>query len=54
MPASLGDVTEVEANGDDAGRRGWKLLGNQIRTQRSGFLVGIVAGIVWTAAKVAI
>ncbi len=36
------------------GRRGFKLLLRQIRAQRAGFVVGIIAGIIWTAAKVTI
>ncbi len=36
------------------GRRGWRLLRRQIRSQRNGFVVGVAAGVVWTAAKVTI
>ncbi len=35
-------------------RRGWRLLRRQIRAQRSGIVIGILAGVVWTAAKVAV
>lgn len=37
-----------------ASRRGWQLLRTQILSQWRGFTIGIVAGIVWTAAKVTI
>lgn len=36
------------------GRRGWRLLRRQIRSQRVGFGVGVIAGVVWTAAKVTV
>ena len=36
------------------GRRGARLLLGQIRIQRKGFIVGIIAGVIWTAAKVTI
>ena len=35
-------------------RRGWLLLRSQMRAQRRGLVVGILAGIIWTAAKVSI
>jgi ATP-binding cassette subfamily B protein len=35
-------------------RAGWRLLGATIRPQRTGIVIGVVAGLVWTAAKVTI
>jgi ATP-binding cassette subfamily B protein len=35
-------------------RAGWRLLGATIRPQRTGIIIGVVAGLVWTAAKVTI
>jgi ATP-binding cassette subfamily B protein len=35
-------------------RAGWRLLGTTIRPQRTGIIIGVVAGLVWTAAKVTI
>lgn len=32
--------------------RGWRLLRAQARSQRRGLIVGIVAGLIWTAAKI--
>lgn len=36
------------------GRRGWGLLKRQIRSQWAGLTVGLIAGVIWTAAKVTI
>ena len=33
---------------------GWQLLRRQIRIQRAGFVLGIGAGVIWTAAKITI
>ncbi len=38
----------------DATSLGWQLLRQQIRRQWRGFAIGIVAGTIWTAAKVAV
>ena len=35
-------------------RAGWRLLGATIRPQRTGIIIGVVAGLVWTAAKVTV
>ena len=35
-------------------RHGWQLLRRQMRSQWRGLVVGIVAGVIWTAAKVSI
>ena len=35
-------------------RAGWRLLGATIRPQRTGIIIGVVAGLIWTAAKVTI
>lgn len=44
----------VTLHDDSIGRRGAALLIAQIRAQRTGFVIGIIAGIIWTAAKVTI
>ncbi len=35
-------------------REGWRLMGSAMRPQRNYLLAGIVAGIVWTAAKITV
>ena len=35
-------------------RQGWQLLRRQMRSQWRGLVVGIIAGVIWTAAKVSI
>ena len=38
----------------NAGRRGWKLLGETLREQRRGLAIGVAVGIVWSIAKVSV
>src|SRR5438270_13022689 len=35
-------------------RAGWRLLRVAVRDQRRGIVLGVIAGLVWTAAKVAV
>lgn len=37
-----------------AGRAGWQLLGRTLRSQWRGLALGILAGLIWTAGKVAV
>jgi ATP-binding cassette subfamily B protein len=37
-----------------ARRAGWRLLLGTVRPQRTGIIIGVVAGLVWTAAKVTV
>ncbi|HET8930828.1 MAG TPA: ABC transporter ATP-binding protein [Acidimicrobiales bacterium] len=54
VPAPGGaDVTDSDTDAT-TGRRGWQLLWRQVRAQRAGLIVGILAGVVWTAAKVTV
>ncbi|MGD8862575.1 MAG: ABC transporter ATP-binding protein [Myxococcales bacterium] len=36
------------------GRPGWRLIGRTIREQRGGIALGVTAGLLWTAGKVAV
>src|SRR5207248_11535977 len=35
-------------------RAGWRLLRSALREQRRGIVFGVLAGLIWTAAKVAV
>ena len=39
---------------DSRNRHGWRLLANTLRDQRRGLVLGVLIGLVWSAAKVAI
>src|SRR3954465_6411883 len=46
---------EREAEREAAPRRaGWRLLGSSLRHERRGIAYGVVAGLIWTAAKVSV
>jgi ATP-binding cassette subfamily B protein len=38
----------------NARRAGWRLLLSTVRPQRTGIIIGVIAGLVWTAAKVTV
>jgi len=38
----------------EARRRGWRLMGEELRTQRMRLVLAAVAGLTWTAAKVSV
>ena len=56
--APVGVAARAEAGGggpaDHGGRHGWRLLRTTLRSQWRGVAVGVVVGLLWTAAKVAI
>src|SRR5699024_8575257 len=47
-------MSEHQGTSSDSAGRGWRLIGEELRRQKWGIFVGILAGLAWTAAKVSV
>ncbi|CAN5860355.1 hypothetical protein BH24ACT3_BH24ACT3_07770 [soil metagenome] len=44
----------IDATTTPEGRDGWRLMAEQVRKQRRGIALGVLVGVIWTAAKVSV
>jgi ATP-binding cassette subfamily B protein len=48
------DISEEPAPVETSASDGWRLIARQLRAQRWGLFLGVLAGLMWTAAKVSV